>query len=1213
MNRPIPPTPALLSSPPVGTKYTHSQRQAAVAVTTCNVTATESSSLSGSTSLGGDPDASYSHNPHNQGRSTSIGDAVAHSLSVGMKVWLEDRKYVYRLYGITAELLTGKYTLALVTSNNDQQKATRSNNKSELDVNRDRYFRSNPQTKADMAMLPFIHDPGILHNIHSRFIKQDMPYTFATSTCLISVTPTMRATRVVVMESYIDRYSSGKLINVYSIRFIAMAMLSIDVMHPCACIDAVDPHPYAIAEFAYQSACMLDDRDHTILLHGVSGSGKTECLHLLLKYYTHRCCLTSDVVITNDYDGASTAVVSILDALTVIEAFTTVSTKSCPSSSRCFKHVKLHLSKSAAINGTQLTCIAITVDVLLLQKHLIHTGMQTQGSFHIVHQLIRSNLEYLMLHHHHHLHDTVTEGGDSTNATTTSTAALDDTTAALMRIGYTELEVQAMWKVMAGIIHLTSITFEEDNLTVGGVVAKVASNCSPTIRCIAELWGVPVSLLLSILTSREVVSRDRIIVGKNKTVVNYSSSEACAVRDAIMRTVYEELLSSVVSRINGSITDDRLVDTTTIGLIDLLGYDNYPGSNDLSQLVTNYTNEYLQHVMDSKLSQEIELYEKEGVLSTDTLRDDDATARDAMSRVIACSTHCIDMIGSRSGTSSVFTILDGVSRQQSDDDDHHHHHLQERAFFDGVNAFFRDNSYCPSPAASATSLIPTNGSSGSGSSKARFTIKHFFDTVEYVASSPMDWVVSNQANRSNDLMEPLYLASSNPQLMLLLSQKKSLQTNGVATAIDARRPNVMMKPTTAEQLSKYINALNSTVLKSHSYSIQCIKPSLTMATGEFDKAYVLSQLRSLNLITQIKLRRQYLFPLRFIYADLFKSMHHVMNRVSHHFHADDEDAVIASIVLRAFGVRHCDYRPGASLVFFRSQCIPTLQAIFRPSNHDGGNGDVNGDGDVNDDSNNDLSAVLSRIQSNAEMYRRYAISYKKSRQRVQNLLNLFKEVTKKHGLLHIKQSHYQNDPIFEIPDEVTARISRIETLLSTVQRELLELYKQVVGLQSKVMNDDDDNGLQAKSMDYGTASFSMRINSLLAEYESLDESYKGAGVEYEHFQNRMRLLHNEHAVLSAVFHDTMRFNSIELENMNRMIDGCDVMLEGLKNTMFSFDTQLIDKRLSEVANACQAVDTRIVGFQRGVEVCYREYDAYECTYLAAYTTAIPSPSHHHRY
>ena len=215
MNRPIPPTPTLLSSPPVGMKHTHSQRQAAVAVTTCNVTATEaSSSLSGSTSPGGDPDASYSHAPHNKGGITSLGDAVAHSLSVGMKVWLEDRKHVYRLYGITAELLTGKYTLALVTSNNDQQKATRSNNKSELDVNRDRYFRSNPQTKADMAMLLFIHDPGILHNIHSRFIKQDMPYTFATSTCLISVTPTIRATRV--MESYIDRYSSGKLIHDYT-------------------------------------------------------------------------------------------------------------------------------------------------------------------------------------------------------------------------------------------------------------------------------------------------------------------------------------------------------------------------------------------------------------------------------------------------------------------------------------------------------------------------------------------------------------------------------------------------------------------------------------------------------------------------------------------------------------------------------------------------------------------------------------------------------------------------------------------------------------------------------------------------------------------------------------------------------------------------------------------------------------------------------------
>jgi hypothetical protein len=192
-------------------------------------------------------------------------------------------------------------------------------------------------------------------------------------------------------------------------------------------VDMVDPHPYAIAEFAYQNACMLDG-DHIILLHGVSGSGKTECLYLLLLYYSRRCyCLTSDDAIANGYDGPSTAVAasSILDALTVIEAFTTATTKSCPSSSRCIKHVKLHLSKSASINGTQRSCIAVTIDVHLLQTHLIHTGMQTGSSFRIVHQLMNSHLEYL-----HHLHDSVTEGVDSPNATTT--AALDDTAAALM-------------------------------------------------------------------------------------------------------------------------------------------------------------------------------------------------------------------------------------------------------------------------------------------------------------------------------------------------------------------------------------------------------------------------------------------------------------------------------------------------------------------------------------------------------------------------------------------------------------------------------------------------------------------------------------------------------------------------------------------------------------------------------------------------------------
>jgi myosin-5 len=110
----------------------------------------------------------------------------------------------------------------------------------------------------DMTRLAYLHEPGVLQNLHSRYDINEI-YTY-TGSILIAVNPFRR------------------LPHLYSSHMMAQ--------YKGASLGELSPHPFAVADAAYRQ--MINDGvSQSILVSGESGAGKTESTKLLMRYLAY--------------------------------------------------------------------------------------------------------------------------------------------------------------------------------------------------------------------------------------------------------------------------------------------------------------------------------------------------------------------------------------------------------------------------------------------------------------------------------------------------------------------------------------------------------------------------------------------------------------------------------------------------------------------------------------------------------------------------------------------------------------------------------------------------------------------------------------------------------------------------------------------------------------------------------------------------------------
>ncbi|KTG00373.1 hypothetical protein cypCar_00013981 [Cyprinus carpio] len=179
---------------------------------------------------------------------------------------------------------------------------------------------------------------------------------------------------------------------------------------------------------------------------------------------------------------------------------------------------------------------------------------------------------------------------------------------AMKKIGLDDTEKFNMFRVVAGVLHLGNIDFEEAGSTSGGCVLK--KTCGQSLEFCAELLGLDEEDLRVSLTTRVMHTTAG---GAKGTAIKVplKVEQANSARDALAKAIYSRLFDHVVTRINQCFPFDA--SAHFIGVLDIAGFE-YFEHNSFEQFCINYCNEKLQQFFNERiLKEEQELYQREGL------------------------------------------------------------------------------------------------------------------------------------------------------------------------------------------------------------------------------------------------------------------------------------------------------------------------------------------------------------------------------------------------------------------------------------------------------------------------------------------------------------------------------------------------------------------------------------------------------------------------
>ncbi|KAM7264663.1 hypothetical protein ACFE04_002346 [Oxalis oulophora] len=396
----------------------------------------------------------------------------------------------------------------------------------------------------DMTKLAYLHEPGVLHNLACRFTLNEI-YTY-TGNILIAVNPFQR------------------LPHLYDIHMMEQ--------YKGATFGELSPHLFAVADTCYRA--MINDHGcQSILVSGESGAGKTETTKMLMRYLAFMGGRSNT--------EGRTVEQQVLESNPVLEAFGNSKTVKNNNSSRFGKFVEIQFDKHGKISGA-------AVRTYLLERSRVCQVSDPERNYHCFYMLCAAPPE----------------------SNCYQVANVDDareyleTRNAMDIVGISQEEQEAIFRVVAAILHLGNIEFIKGKEFDSSTLKDEKSHYH--LQTVAELFMSDEKLLEDSLCKRVIVTPDGNIT---KPLDPHS---AALNRDALAKTVYSKLFDWIVEKINSSIGQDPNA-ASLIGVLDIYGFESFK-INSFEQLCINFTNEKLQqHFNQHVFKMEQEEYTKEEI------------------------------------------------------------------------------------------------------------------------------------------------------------------------------------------------------------------------------------------------------------------------------------------------------------------------------------------------------------------------------------------------------------------------------------------------------------------------------------------------------------------------------------------------------------------------------------------------------------------------
>ncbi|CAM8976689.1 unnamed protein product [Rhodiola kirilowii] len=419
-----------------------------------------------------------------------------------------------------------------------------------------------PSGVDDMTRLAYLHEPGVLQNLKSRYDINEI-YTY-TGSILIAINPFIR------------------LPHLYDVHMMEQ--------YKGADIGELSPHPFAIADSAYR-VMVNEGKSQAVLVSGESGAGKTETTKLLMRYLAYMGGRAAS--------GGRSVEQKVLESNPVLEAFGNAKTVRNNNSSRFGKFVELQFDQNGRISGA-------AIRTYLLETCRVCQASDPERNFHCFYMLCAAPDEDLKKYKlgnprtFHYLNQSNCFEVDVLD----DAKEYLDTRRAMDVVGMTANEQDAIFRVVAAILHLGNIEFAKGEETDSSKPKDEKSWFH--LRTAAELFMCDPKALEDSLCKRVMVTRD-------EKITKWIDPAAAAVsRDALAKVVYSRLFDWLVNKLNSSIGQDP-ESKNLIGVLDIYGFESFK-VNSFEQFCINLTNEKLQqHFNQHVFKMEQEEYTKEEI------------------------------------------------------------------------------------------------------------------------------------------------------------------------------------------------------------------------------------------------------------------------------------------------------------------------------------------------------------------------------------------------------------------------------------------------------------------------------------------------------------------------------------------------------------------------------------------------------------------------